>query len=300
LEDGLWRAQTLARYGPRLGTKEIVLVRASPDRFRLAPYHESELETWKNSPGTIKAWAKRLPEAPFLINGGQYYPNRNYMGTLRRQGKDIGGPEHKSYKGFWVQDPLPETGSPLASDAPSLASDRPATDRPAPVSPAAALVDRETLSPGELGPEGYGTVIQSYMVLDRLGRIRVKTTELLASRAVLGFDRDGWAVCVAVKGAITMSDLALLSSKLGLVSALGLDGGLETQLAFNGQNGPEVEYGRHANNFLGNFLVDDLSPSLPSVIAFERLPKAESLPAGEPPRGQDGGPDTVPTEGVAD
>jgi hypothetical protein len=114
------------------------------------------------------------------------------------------------------------------------------------------------------------------MVLDRLGRIRVKTSELLASRAVLGIDRDGLPVALIVKGAITLSDLALLSKKLGLVSALGLDGGLETQLAFNTETGPETHFGSYSNNYFGTFLVEDLSPSLPSVIVFERLRQKDS------------------------
>jgi hypothetical protein len=261
LEPGLWRAETTARYGPRLGPREIVLVRASPERFRLAPYHESENDSWKNFPGNIRAWAKRLPEAPVLVNGGMYYPNRSYMGALRRQGKDIGSPTHATFKGFLVQDPLPGE----------------------PVVPRGPLVDLETqpdIDPKGLGKGkgGFDTVIQSYMVLDRLGRVRVKATERLASRAVLGFDHDGWAVVVMVKGAITMSDLAILCQKLGLVSALGLDGGLETQLAFNGPNRIETKLGSYGNNYLGNFRAHDLSPSIPSVIAFERLVEVDSQP----------------------
>ncbi|MDR2386641.1 MAG: phosphodiester glycosidase family protein [Deltaproteobacteria bacterium] len=257
LEEGLFRASTLARFGPRLGPKEIILVKASPEHFRLAPYHESERQSWQDFPGTVKAWAKRLPNAPFIINGGQYYPNRSYMGSLRRQGQDLGGPEHSTFKGFWLLDPKsPEANQPKVS-----------------------LLDRE-LTPNErLSPQAYDTVIQSYMVLDSLGRVRVKTTERLASRAVLGHDQAGNFVIVVVKGAITMSDLALLSSKLGLVSALGLDGGLETQLAFNGPNGPEFQFGRYSNSFLGNFQIDDLTPSLPSIIALERLEPQEAPPS---------------------
>jgi hypothetical protein len=244
------------------------LVRASPKYFRIAPYHESERENWKEFPGTIKAWAKRLPEAPFIINGGQYYPNRDYMGSLKRQGKDLGGPAHTGFKGFLVQDPL-------TNDAKE---------------PQAKIMDLE-LSPLEASsevsaevsiPDGYDTVIQSYMVLDRLGQIRVKATDRLASRAVLGFDKEGWAICVVVKGAITLKDLALLSQKLGLVSALGLDGGLETQLAFNGKNETQVWQSGYTNNFLGNLLVENLSPSLPSVISFERLSRLEGQPETEP------------------
>jgi hypothetical protein len=250
IETGLWRAETEARYGPRLGPREIVLIRVSPDHFRLSPYHESEKEGWREEPGNIGVWSKRLPEAPFIINGGQYYPDRRYMGTLRRQGKDIGGGgPHKTFRGFWVQDPVAD-----------------GVERPD-----SSLIDLETIRVGEPGQDDYGTVIQSYMVLDRLGRVRVRKTERLASRTVLGYDHEGRAVFIMVKGAIAMSDLAILAQKLGLASALGLDGGLETQLVFNTANGAEIQVGRYANNFLGNFLVEDLSPSLPSVIAFERL-----------------------------
>jgi hypothetical protein len=262
LEPGLWRAETEAFYGPRLGPRGLVLVRADPRHFRLAPYHESEEDRWRDSPGDIKAWAKRLPEAPLLINAGQYYPDRRYMGTLRRMGKDLGGPAHQIFKGFWAQDPSPGAA-------------------------AAVLIDLETALPGDAGPEAYGTIIQSYMVLDRLGRVRVKRTERLASRVILGVDREGRAVLVMVRGAITMSDLALLGQKLGLVSALGLDGGLETQLAFNGPNGLEIQFGRYAANFLGNFQAGDLSRTLPAVIVFERLQAPGPEGGLEPPGGGD-------------
>jgi hypothetical protein len=284
----LWRAEARAIYGPRLGTKEIILVRASPKYFRLAPYHESERESWKEFPGTIKAWAKRLPEAPFIINGGQYYPNRDYMGSLKRQGKDLGGPAHTGFKGFLVQDPLTnEAQEPQAKlmdlelspmEASSRESSRESSQR---TSQGSSQVSSEASSEVSV-PDGYGTVIQSYMVLDRLGRIRVKATDKLASRAVLGFDKEGWAVCVVVKGAITLKDLALLSKKLGLVSALGLDGGLETQLAFNLKNETRFWQSGYTNNFLGNLLVENLSPSLPSVISFERLARPEGQPETEP------------------
>ncbi|MDR1676940.1 MAG: phosphodiester glycosidase family protein [Deltaproteobacteria bacterium] len=292
LEPGLWRAKTQARYGPRLGSKEIILVKASPKYFRLAPYHELEKTAWKQAPGTIRAWAKRFPEAPILINGGQYYPDRGYMGSLRRKGQDIGGKVHPSFKGFWVQDPFEEAfqepvgqvsePEPLKGSSEGRSREgrsREGRSREGRSSEGqsregrleADLIDRELISPEDPGEADYQTVIQSYMVLDRLGRIRVKTSELLASRAVLGIDREGLPVALIVKGAITLSDLALLSKKLGLVSALGLDGGLETQLAFNTENGPEIDIGSYSNNFFGTFLVEDLSPSLPSVIVFERL-----------------------------
>jgi hypothetical protein len=255
LEPGLWRAQALANYGPRLGPRDVLLVRASPDFFRLSPYHESEEGSWRERPGDIRAWADRLPGAPVLVNSGQYFPDRSYMGLLRRRGKDIGGRAHGTYKGFWAQDPAD------------------------PSRPSAALVDLETLPGGDPGHEGYATAIQSFMVLDPLGRTRVKKTERLASRAALGIDRQGRPVYMLVKGAIALSDLAVLAQKLGLESALGLDGGLEAQMAFNLPHGLEVQAGRYSNSFLGVFFAEDLGQTLPSVIAFERLaPKGEARP----------------------
>ncbi|MDR1109438.1 MAG: phosphodiester glycosidase family protein [Deltaproteobacteria bacterium] len=272
LEPGLWRARTRANYGPRLGPRDVFLVRASPDFFRLAPYHESEEGPWRERPGDIRAWARRLPGAPVLVNSGQYFPDRSYMGLLRRQGKDIGSRAHGAYRGFWVQDP-------------SLGAD--------PGRPRATLLDREMVPEDDPGQEGYGTVIQSFMVLDRLGRTRVKRSERLASRAVLGLDRQGRAVVVLVKGAIALSDLAVLAQKMGLVSALGLDGGLETQMALNLPQGLEIQAGRYSHSFLGSFLAEELGQTLPSVIAFERLAPLEAPAEGDGPTGP-GGPGEDP------
>jgi exopolysaccharide biosynthesis protein len=113
------------------------------------------------------------------------------------------------------------------------------------------------------------------MVLDSLGRTRVKSTDRLASRMALGVDNEGNFVAVMALGAMTLSDLATLMDNLGLVSALGLDGGLEAQMAFNRPEGAEIFTGQYAYNFLGNFRIDDYLPTLPSVIAFERLELAQ-------------------------
>jgi hypothetical protein len=110
------------------------------------------------------------------------------------------------------------------------------------------------------------------MVLDRLGRIRVRDTDRLASRSALARDRDGLLWLVVAPGAISLYDLALLLGRLDLVSAVGLDGGLETQVALATPEGLRVWLGTATNNILGTFLVEDLSPSLPAVIALERLP----------------------------
>ncbi|MDR0356281.1 MAG: hypothetical protein LBJ64_11215, partial [Deltaproteobacteria bacterium] len=159
LEPGLWRAEVGVFFGPRLGPKEVTLIKASPDHFRFAPYHEAEKDVWKDQPGDARLWARRLPEARVVVNGAQYYPDRSHMGTLRRRGKTLGGREHAVWKGFLVQGPSLPSAAPLM------------------------LLDAELTGPARRKQDDYGTVVQSYMVLDSLGRVRVKKSDRLASRA---------------------------------------------------------------------------------------------------------------------
>lgn len=277
VEPGLRLAAVAARFGPRLGSREIILLSASPKFFRLAPYHEAENERWAGEPGGLALWLKRLPEAAALINGGQYYPDRKYMGTLRRRGVELGGRAHPGWKGFLVQDPLPAREKAAGGTF---------------------LLDLDLAGEDGPRPEDYATVAQSHMVLDRLGRVRVRTSDRLASRSALGVGRDGDMVLVFAPGAATLADLAVLLESLGLVSVMGLDGGAEARLVVNGPGGPEFFAGRRASNFLGNFLLSGPGPSLPSVLALERIGRAAD---GSPsPGAADGGaPDDHAPDGPA-
>ncbi|MDR1487045.1 MAG: phosphodiester glycosidase family protein [Deltaproteobacteria bacterium] len=273
LEPGLFVATVKAFFGPRFGPRELFLVKISPKYFRLSPYLENENETWKNDQVGVGGWIKRLPQAAVVINGGQYYPNRTYMGLLKRGGKVISGTTHKSFMGFIVQDDVEEsvqTAEQSQAAEQSLAAEQ----------SQAGILDLDTAPLASRRPESYPTAIQSYMVLDRLGRTRVKSSDKLASRLAIGEDAAGDFVVAINQGAMTLADLAGLMDNLGLVSVLGLDGGLEAQLAIEvevegegegyGERQTRIFAGRYANNFLGTFLIDDFQPSLPSVIAFER------------------------------
>lgn len=263
IEPGLFLAETSARFGPRLGSKDIIIFKASPDYFRLSPYHESEKDQWRDSPATIRLWAQRLPKALLIINAGQYYPDRSYMGILRREGLNLSAKPHRSWMGYVVQDKIESLESfKQQSDEQSTENDSIASDW--------RLIDLDTMASGA-GPEEYATVIQSYMVLDQFGRVRVQKTDRLASRSALAIDQDGDIWIVLAPGALSLGDLALLLSHMPVVSAMGLDGGLETQVALKGLE-PKFWLGSHTNNILGNFMTKDFPPSLPAVIALERLP----------------------------
>ncbi|MDR2456775.1 MAG: phosphodiester glycosidase family protein [Deltaproteobacteria bacterium] len=254
IEPGLFLAVSEANYGPRLGSREVVMIKASMSQFRLAPYHEGERDQWAASPVTVKGWMERLPSAVLIFNAGQYYPDRRHMGTLVRDGSELPGKTHESWKGFVVQGRRPSSEEQGAKSLKDW-----------------DLLDEDTRLPGALGPDAYATVIQTHMVIDRLGRVRVRDTDRLASRSALAVDSAGDLWLVAVPGAISLYDLGLLLKKLDLVSAVGLDGGLESQVALKAGGDAKFWLGRASNNFLGNFLVDDLTPPLPAVIALERI-----------------------------
>jgi hypothetical protein len=300
VEPGLSMATAEARFGPRLGSREVVVFRISRDRFRLVPHHEDESERWRDSPASIGGWSERLPGAVLLANAGQYYSDRSHMGLLRRGGADLSGRLHRHWKGFLVQDRLPEPagqtagpdvsgpagqtagpdvsgpaalpdGGPDPAGRPDAGPDPAATRAAPPPASDWAIIDEDTRPPGAPGHELYATVVQSHMVIDRLGRVRVRSTERLASRSAIGVDAFGDLWLVGVMGAISLEDLAALLEGLDLVSAIGLDGGLESQLALRSGGRTSLWLGRHTNNFLGDFMAAGPAPTLPAVIAFERI-----------------------------
>jgi hypothetical protein len=290
IEPGLSLAVTKARFGPRLGDRQILIIKASSKYFRLAPYHESEKPSWKNFPVSAQGWFDRLPGASLIINAGQYYPDRSHMGLLKRHGTWLAEKPHQFWKGYLVQDRLDDGGAPIDSDNPAGIKSTVNQDIPIGlVSPEDqqladsgrqsqsalpsdwALIDGDTLPLGTAGPEHYDTVIQSYMILDRLGRIRVRRSDRLASRTALAIDPNGDLLIVLTIGALSLSDLAALFEHLGVVSALGLDGGFESQVAMASPQRPIVWQGQHTSNILGNFYSADYFRPLPAIIALERL-----------------------------
>src|SRR5262249_28072720 len=81
----------------------------------------------------------------------------------------------------------------------------------------------------------YKNVVQSMMLVDEGARVRVRTSDLAACRTVVAEDRRGRLLIIATEGAITLHDMAawLPNSGLGVVRAMNLDGGIESQLAIS-------------------------------------------------------------------
>jgi len=249
LEPGLETATAYLRYGPRLGPRRLHLARLDPDKFTLKPWHETDFQIDGLKDGrNIDGWSRLLPQAALLINGGQYEPDRSYIGLLRRDGHWLASKRHSSWQGFVVSEPGPE--------AP-------------PNAPRAAVLDLELNEP-PLAPEHYLNVMQSLMLLDSRGRVRVKNSYYLASRAAIGQDDQGRLWAIMAPGAISLRDLALAlkDPALGLVRVLCLDGGFEAQIWWPDPAGPP-------HSVTAEYLVfptetvyaPQMFRSLPSVIA---------------------------------
>lgn len=219
----------------RQGSSGVAVVRMDPYRCHIEPYHETEYSTR----ATILEWQERL-RTPVLLNGGLYDLNRRHLGILRRRGRDLGGNRHETWKGVLALDP-----------------------REAALPPAALL---DLASPGDVRlVEKYGTAVQSMMLFDTQGDIRVRKSDRIARRSAVAMDASGRIFLLVTEGAYTLWDTGALLRESGfeLVEALALDGGNEASLVVNG-NG--VRYRSFENDRSGS------DPStlvtLPSILAL--------------------------------
>jgi len=236
-------ARTRIIYGARFGPDEIYLARFDPARHLFKPYHESEF----SEPVNLSGWGGRLPSARALINGGQFYPDRRYMGRLRRDGREISPGDHAKWRGFLVSGPRTRTQRPEA-----------------------AIIDLENPEPG-LTPDNYLNVMQSFMLLDSTGRIRVRDTTNLAARAAVAEDREGRLWLMMTPAAISLYDLALVLKDpgLGLVKALSLDGGFESQFLWRRDGETFQATGQYSLSPRRAVHLPGYHPTLPAVLVVE-------------------------------
>ena len=218
----------------QMGSPGIAAVRLDPARGRLEPYHELEF----SQTATIVEWEERL-RAPVVLNAGLYDTHRRHLGTLRRQGRDLGGNRHVGWKGVLVLDPKEAGLAPAALLDLSLPED-------------VALEDK------------YATAIQSMMLFDRKGDIRVRRSERLARRSAIALDNQGRVILLVTEGAYTLWDTGALLRESGwdLVQALALDGGNEASLIVEA-NG--VRYRSYENDRSGSDAATLVT--LPSILA---------------------------------
>ena len=233
----------LVRY-IRLGENRMVVLRLDPRLYDIVPH--SGLEPGRGSSLNIEGWGETLDDAVAVFNAGQYYPDNSYMGVFSKDGVDWGAGIHPTYKGLLL------SGGPtdVEGRAPTRIAD----------------LDHETLA-SEI--PFYRFAVQSFMLLDRRGQPRVRYTDRLASRTVVGQDSSQRILVVIIPGACTLYELAILlkDADLNIVQAMSMDGGFETQLLIKTNLDDIVTYGTWVVNERRQYHNPLLKVGLPAVLA---------------------------------
>jgi len=207
----------------------------------LIPYHfqQQNLKT----PQTIGVWQEHL-NAPLVINAGLYDETHKHLGLLKGQGVWISKQHKSQWYGLLVSGPL-EHG------------------------PWARIVDLEKTDIKII--ESYQNAVQSMMLFDENKPLRVRDTDIAASRMVLAQDKQNRILVLIHEGAVTLADLAryLQASDLNLLNAMNLDGGVEAQMALKTNELQMLIYGQYgtAKNVLAK-AAGKIKTPLPSVIAI--------------------------------
>lgn len=194
----------------RRGSADIGVLRVDPERFRFAVHHYGEQS--EQRPPDIVEWQKRT-HGIAVFNAGQYYPDMTYMGLLVSNGEVISSKRHPEFEAALVAEPKRTTRRRGARVARARVLDL--KDEP---------LDDEA--------PGWDEVAQSFMLLDRRGEVRVRKSDRIANRTLVGEDRQGRLVIVTTEGGYTLWELAQLirSGPLELAHAMCMDGGAEAKL----------------------------------------------------------------------
>jgi uncharacterized protein YigE (DUF2233 family) len=201
----------------RRGSSEIAVLRLDPARVRLRVLHYTRQPD--HTPLSIVEWQRRT-HALAVFNAGQYYPDLSYMGLLVSDGEPISARLHPQFKAALVASPR-EGGR------------------------AAHVLDlnRHPLDPAS---PGWREVAQSFMLFDGQGAPRIRKTDLVANRTVVGEDRHGRLVVITSEGGYTLWDFARLLQRapLGLTHAMSMDGGYEAELCVSAGGFHYASFGR--------------------------------------------------------
>jgi len=228
----------------RRGSSDIAVLRLDPARVDLQVLHYSRLK--RRVPPSIGEW-QRQTQALAVFNAGQFYPDHSYMGLLVSDGQVVSGRLHPGFKAALV-----------AAPADSAARGR---------TPSRARVldlEREPLDPHA---PGWRQVAQSFMLFERGGAPRVRKSDQVANRTLVGEDGRGRLLVIVSEGGYTLWDFSRLLEKapLGLTHAMAMDGGYEAELCVDAGDFRYASFGRW------NGPSDESTPGarvpLPAVIA---------------------------------
>jgi len=188
----------------RRGSRRVVIVRFTKP-VELVPHHFRD--EGLPEPLPVDAWASRL-KSPVVFNAGQFDDELDHLGLLKADGRWLSLHKKPAWKALLVSGPV--DGAAWARIVDLDSADLAVADR-------------------------YRHVVQSMMLVDATRKVRVRDTDVSASRSVVAEDERGRIVLLFTEGATTLADLArwLPQTTLGVVRAMNLDGGIEAQLSLD-------------------------------------------------------------------
>lgn len=187
----------------------LIAVRVDPERYRFVTYHY--LDEKLPAPLTIKEWQRRTG-AGLLFNAGLFRDDYSYMGLLLKDGRSLGSKRHAQWQGLFVAEPT----------VPGLRKAR--------------VVDL-ALEPWETDKMAYREAAQSLMLLDRMGKPRVRQTGKRAHQTIVAEDRGGFILLLKTTDTVALWELAtcLRSGFPDIHQAMVMDGGASSDLLIEGR-----------------------------------------------------------------
>lgn len=201
LQPGLEFATLRGEPWCRRGSASIAVLRVDPRRFRLGVRHYST--DVGGAPLGVLDWLRKSG-AVAVVNAGQYYPDSSYMGLLVSSGRVVSKRRHPEFQAALVAEPVDGAVR-------------------------ARVLD---LTDERIDLAAWREVAQSFMLFDRNGTLRVRRSDRVANRTVIGEDAHGRLLFVTTEGGYKLFELAelLRQSPLGLDHAMCMDGGAEAKL----------------------------------------------------------------------
>lgn len=186
----------------------LIAVRVDPERYRFVTYHY--LDEKLPAPLTIKEWQRRTG-AGLLFNAGLFRDDYSYMGLLLKDGRSLGSKRHAQWQGLFVAEPT----------VPGLRKAR--------------VVDL-ALEPWETDKMAYREAAQSLMLLDRMGKPRVRQTGKRAHQTIVAENRDGFILLLKTTDTVALWELAtcLHGGFPDIHQAMVMDGGASSDLLIEG------------------------------------------------------------------
>lgn len=188
------------------GSPEIIVVKMRPGRWRFeSNFYQLLPEKQRLS---AREWLQQT-QAVVTINAGQYDTELNHLGWFIHKSRNLGSRQHPIWKGIFASTPNSPDGTPVIN-----------------------ILDLKT-TPLKLKSFKYTEAVQSLMLFDSKGTIRVNRSDRRARRCVVALDDSDNLYIFVTRGECTLWNLAdyLKSSPLNLNRAISLDGGAQAQIS---------------------------------------------------------------------